>query len=77
MLGYGDDEVEPLTDWQQLVHPDDRNACAPRCAIPAGIEPLFERASAASPRWRAVVVSREARVDEQGRAHRIVGVDLT
>ena len=43
MLGYGDDEVEPLTDWQQLVHPDDleRVRAALRDHL-AGVEPLFE-----------------------------------
>jgi diguanylate cyclase (GGDEF)-like protein/PAS domain S-box-containing protein len=80
MLGYGDDEVEPLTDWQQLVHPDDleRVRAALRDHL-AGIEPLFESVHRLRHRdgvYLWVVSRAKARVDEQGRAHRIVGVDL-
>jgi PAS domain S-box/diguanylate cyclase (GGDEF) domain len=80
MLGYGDDEVEPLTDWQQLVHPDDleRVRAALRDHL-AGIEPLFESVHRLRHRdgvWLWVVSRAKARVDEQGRAHRVVGVDL-
>ncbi len=80
MLGYGDDEVEPLTDWQQLVHPDDleRVRTALRDHL-AGNEPLFESVHRLRHRdgvWLWVVSRAKARVDEQGRAHRIVGVDL-
>jgi diguanylate cyclase (GGDEF)-like protein/PAS domain S-box-containing protein len=80
MLGYGDDEVEPLTDWQQLVHPDDlpRVRASLRDHL-AGIEPLFESVHRLKHRdgvWLWVVSRAKARVDEQGRAHRIVGVDL-
>jgi diguanylate cyclase (GGDEF)-like protein/PAS domain S-box-containing protein len=80
MLGYGDDEVEPLTDWQQLVHPDDleRVRLALRDHL-AGVEPLFESVHRLRHRdgvWLWVVSRAKARVDEQGRAHRIVGVDL-
>ncbi len=80
MLGYGDEEVEPLTDWQQLVHPDDleRVRAALRDHL-AGIEPLFEsvhRLRHHDGVWLWVVSRAKARVDEQGRAHRIVGVDL-
>jgi diguanylate cyclase (GGDEF)-like protein/PAS domain S-box-containing protein len=79
MLGYGDDEVE-LTDWQQLVHPDDldRVRAGLRDHL-AGIEPLFESVHRLRHRdgdWLWVVSRAKARVDEQGRAHRIVGVDL-
>ena len=80
MLGYGDDEVEPLTDWQQLVHPDDLERV--RTALHdhlAGTEPLFESVHRLRHRdgvWLWVVSRAKARVDEQGRAHRIVGVDL-
>jgi len=80
MLGYGDDDVEPLTDWQELVHPDDlervRNGLRDHLA---GIEPLFEsvhRLRHHDGVWLWVVSRAKARVDEQGRAHRIVGVDL-
>jgi PAS domain S-box-containing protein len=80
MLGYGDDEVEPLTDWQQLVHPDDleRVRAGLRDHL-AGIEPLFESVHRLRHRdgvWLWVISRAKARVDEQGRAHRIVGVDL-
>jgi diguanylate cyclase (GGDEF)-like protein/PAS domain S-box-containing protein len=80
MLGYGDDELEPLADWQQLVHPDDleRVRSALRDHL-AGIEPLFESVHRLKHRdgvWLWVVSRAKARVDEQGRAHRIVGVDL-
>lgn len=80
MLGYGDDEVEPLTDWQQLVHPDDleRVRAGLRDHL-AGVEPLFESVHRLRHRdgvWLWVVSRAKARVDEQGRAHRIVGVDL-
>lgn len=80
MLGYGDEEVEPLTDWQQLVHPDDleRVRTALRDHL-AGTEPLFESVHRLRHRdgvWLWVVSRAKARVDEQGRAHRIVGVDL-
>jgi diguanylate cyclase (GGDEF)-like protein/PAS domain S-box-containing protein len=80
MLGYCDDDVEPLTDWQQLVHPDDlervRNGLRDHLA---GVEPLFEsvhRLRHHDGVWLWVVSRAKARVDEQGRAHRIVGVDL-
>jgi diguanylate cyclase (GGDEF)-like protein/PAS domain S-box-containing protein len=80
MLGYGDEEVEPLSDWQQLVHPDDleRVRAGLRDHL-AGIEPLFESVHRLRHRdgvWLWVVSRAKARVDEQGRAHRIVGVDL-
>ena len=80
MLGYGDEEIEPLTDWQQLVHPDDleRVRTALRDHL-AGQEPMFESVHRLRHRdgvWLWVVSRAKARVDEQGRARRIVGVDL-
>ncbi|HKU15913.1 MAG TPA: EAL domain-containing protein [Steroidobacteraceae bacterium] len=80
MLGYADEEVEPLTDWQQLVHPDDleRVRAGLREHL-AGTEPMFESVHRLRHRdgvWLWVVSRAKARVDEQGRAHRIVGVDL-
>ena len=80
MLGYADEEVEPLTDWQQLVHPDDleRVRAGLREHL-AGTEPMFESVHRLKHRdgvWLWVVSRAKARVDEQGRAHRIVGVDL-
>ena len=80
MLGYGDDEVEPLTDWQQLFIRTTRARAARRCAITSsGKEPLFESVHRLRHRdgvWLWVVSRAKARVDEQGRARRIVGVDL-
>ncbi|HKU36737.1 MAG TPA: PAS domain S-box protein [Polyangiales bacterium] len=80
MLGYSDDDIEPLTDWQQLVHPDDleRVRAGLRDHL-AGVEPLFESVHRLRHRdgvWLWVVSRAKARLDEQGRAHRIVGVDL-
>ncbi|HVF17966.1 MAG TPA: diguanylate cyclase, partial [Steroidobacteraceae bacterium] len=80
MLGYTDDEIEPLTDWQHFVHPEDlpRVHTALRDHL-AGKEPLFESVHRLKHRdgvWLWVVSRAKARVDEQGRARRIVGVDL-
>jgi diguanylate cyclase (GGDEF)-like protein/PAS domain S-box-containing protein len=80
MLGYGDDDLEPLVDWQQLVHPDDttRVRAALRDHL-SGKEPMFESVHRLKHRdgvWLWVVSRAKARVDEQGRARRIVGIDL-
>ena len=80
MLGYADDEAEPLTDWQQLLHPDDtvRVSSALRDHL-SGKEPMFESVHRLRHRdgvWLWVESRAKARVDEQGRARRIVGVDL-
>ena len=80
MLGYVDDEAEPLHDWQDLVHPDDmtRVHLALRDHL-SGKEPMFESVHRMKHRdgvWLWVVSRAKARVDEQGRARRIVGVDL-
>jgi PAS domain S-box-containing protein len=80
MLGYSDDEVEPLIDWQPLVHPED----LPRVQIAlrdhlAGKEPMFESVHRLKHRdgfWLWVVSRAKARLDEHGRTRRIVGVDL-
>ena len=80
MLGYGDDEVEPLTDWQQLVHPDDLRARAHGAARSSRRQGAAVRKRASPAHrdgvWLWVVSRAKARVDEQGRARRIVGVDL-
>ena len=57
MLGYGDDEIEPLTDWQQLVHPEDLRARARSAARSSRRQgaAVRERASAAPPRRRLAV----------------------
>jgi diguanylate cyclase (GGDEF)-like protein/PAS domain S-box-containing protein len=80
MLGYSDDEIESLTDWQQFVHPEDlpRVHTALRDHL-AGKEPVFESVHRLQHRdgvWLWVVSRAKARIDEQGRARRIVGVDL-
>ena len=80
MLGYSDDEAEPLSDWQQLLHPDDtlRVSGALRDHL-SGKEPLFESVHRLRHRdgvWLWVESRAKARLDEQGRARRIVGVDL-
>jgi diguanylate cyclase (GGDEF)-like protein/PAS domain S-box-containing protein len=80
MLGYTDDEIEALTDWQQFVHPEDlaRVHTALRDHL-AGKEPVFESVHRLKHRdgvWLWVVSRAKARIDEQGRARRIVGVDL-
>jgi diguanylate cyclase (GGDEF)-like protein/PAS domain S-box-containing protein len=80
MLGYSDEEIEPLTDWQQLVHPDDlervRQALSEHLS---GREAVFESVHRLRHRdgvWLWVVSRAKAKVDEHGRAQRIVGVDL-
>jgi diguanylate cyclase (GGDEF)-like protein/PAS domain S-box-containing protein len=79
MLGYTDDEIN-VNDWQQFVHPED----LPRVHETlrdhlSGKEPLFESVHRLKHRdgvWLWVVSRAKARVDQQGRARRIVGVDL-
>ncbi|HEX7114262.1 MAG TPA: EAL domain-containing protein [Steroidobacter sp.] len=80
MLGYNEDELESLTDWQELVHPDDlprvRKALQDHLS---GKEPVFESVHRLRHRdgmWLWVVSRAKARVDEHGRVRRIVGVDL-
>jgi diguanylate cyclase (GGDEF)-like protein/PAS domain S-box-containing protein len=80
MLGYSDEEIEPLSDWQQLVHPEDlpRVQTALREHL-AGKESLFESVHRLKHRdgfWLWVVSRAKARVDAHGRTRRIVGVDL-
>ena len=80
MLGYEDDEAESLTDWQQLVHPDDveRVRAALRAHL-AGEQPLFESVHRLKHRdgvWVWVVSRAKAKTDEHGRVRRLVGVDL-
>lgn len=79
MLGYTDDELA-LDDWQQFVHPEDlpRVHEALRDHL-SGKEPVFESVHRLRHRdgvWLWVVSRAKARIDEQGRAQRIVGVDL-
>ena len=80
MLGYTDEDIEPLTDWQQLLHPDDMSRV--HLALHdhlAGKEPLFESVHRLKHRdgvWLWVVSRAKASVDAHGRVRRIVGVDL-
>ncbi len=80
MLGYGKEDFEPLEDWQQLLHPDDtqrvRQALSDHVS---GKEPIFESVHRLQHRdgvWLWVISRAKAKLDEQGRARRIVGVDL-
>jgi diguanylate cyclase (GGDEF)-like protein/PAS domain S-box-containing protein len=80
MLGYEDEDIGPLADWQQLVHPEDlpRVHAALRDHL-SGKEPLFESVHRLKHRdgmWLWVVSRAKARIDEHGRARRVVGVDL-
>ncbi len=80
MLGYSDEEIDPMVDWQQLVHPEDlpRVQASLRDHL-SGKEPMFESVHRLKHRdglWLWVVSRAKARVDEHGRARRIVGVDL-
>jgi diguanylate cyclase (GGDEF)-like protein/PAS domain S-box-containing protein len=80
MLGYSDDDVEPLTDWQQLLHPDDTTRVHQSLRDHlSGKEPLFESVHRLKHRdgvWLWVVSRAKASLDAQGRARRIVGIDL-
>ena len=67
MLGYGDDEVEPLNDWQQLVHPEDlpRVHAALRDHLARQGAAVRKRASTEAPRWR-VALGRQPRQGARG-----------
>jgi diguanylate cyclase (GGDEF)-like protein/PAS domain S-box-containing protein len=80
MLGYADDEVDGLTDWQPLVHPEDlpKVHTALRDHL-SGKEAMFDSVHRLKHRdglWLWVVSRGKARMDEQGRPRRLVGVDL-
>jgi diguanylate cyclase (GGDEF)-like protein/PAS domain S-box-containing protein len=80
MLGYEDAELLGAVDWRSLVHPDDmpRVQEAIREHV-AGRTPIFEsthRMRHRSGEWRWVVSRATARVDENGRLLRLVGVEL-
>ena len=81
MLGYADDDAQlDSPDWRSLVHPDDmaRVQAAIRDHV-AGKTPMFEsvhRMKHRNGEWRWVVSRAKARVDEQGRLLRLVGVEL-
>jgi diguanylate cyclase (GGDEF)-like protein/PAS domain S-box-containing protein len=80
MLGYSDEEVAQLADWQTLVHADDlpKVHTALRDHL-SGKEMTFDSVHRLRHRdgaWLWVVSRGKARIDEQGRARRLVGIDL-
>jgi diguanylate cyclase (GGDEF)-like protein/PAS domain S-box-containing protein len=80
MLGYDEHPAGEAPDWRTLVHADDlsRVQAAIRDHV-AGKTPLFEslhRMRHASGEWRWVISRAKARVDENGRLLRLVGVEL-
>ncbi len=80
MLGFSPDDLDVSPDWRQLVHPDDmaRTQSLLREHL-AGKSPLFEsvhRMRHRSGEWRWVVSRAKARVDDNGRLRRLVGVEL-
>src|SRR5690606_27514599 len=69
MVGYTDEDVESLSDWRKLVHPDDlpRVQQALRDHL-SGKEPMFESVHRLRHRdgvWLWVVSRAKARIDEQ------------
>jgi diguanylate cyclase (GGDEF)-like protein/PAS domain S-box-containing protein len=80
MLGYAPDDVIASPDWTRMVHPDD----LPRVSNMmrehlAGKSEMFEsvhRLRHADGEWRWVVSRARARVDDDGRLRRLVGVEL-
>jgi diguanylate cyclase (GGDEF)-like protein/PAS domain S-box-containing protein len=80
MLGYGDEDIRSSPDWRSLVHPEDltRVQTAIREHV-AGQTPAFESTHRMRHRngdWRWVISRAQARVDDQGRLLRLVGVEL-
>jgi diguanylate cyclase (GGDEF)-like protein/PAS domain S-box-containing protein len=80
MLGYSDEDIAPLSDWQELLHPDDvaRVHTSLRDHL-SGKESLFESVHRLKHRdgvWLWVVSRAKASLDSAGRPRRIVGVDL-
>jgi diguanylate cyclase (GGDEF)-like protein/PAS domain S-box-containing protein len=80
MLGFAEDDVITSPDWHRMVHPEDlaRVSGAMRDHI-AGKTPMFEsvhRLKHTDGEWRWVVGRARARVDDQGRLRRLIGVEL-
>ncbi|MGH8134887.1 MAG: EAL domain-containing protein [Steroidobacteraceae bacterium] len=80
MLGFAEDDVITSPDWHRMVHPDDlaRVSASMRDHI-AGKTPMFEsvhRLKHTDGEWRWVVGRARARVDDQGRLRRLIGVEL-
>ncbi|MEP7312149.1 MAG: EAL domain-containing protein [Pseudomonadota bacterium] len=80
MLGYDDADLVGAIDWRGLVHPDDMARVQENIREHlAGKSPIFEsthRMRHRNGEWRWVVSRAKARVDENGRLLRLVGVEL-
>ncbi len=80
MLGFAEDDVITSPDWHRMVHPEDlaRVSASMRDHI-AGKTPMFEsvhRLKHTDGEWRWVIGRARARVDDQGRLRRLIGVEL-
>ncbi len=80
MLGFAEGDVITSPDWHRMVHPEDlaRVSAAMRDHI-AGKTPMFEsvhRLKHTDGEWRWVIGRACARVDDQGRLRRLIGVEL-
>ena len=80
MLGFAEDDIITSPDWHRMVHPEDlaRVSAAMRDHI-AGKTPMFEsvhRLKHTDGEWRWVIGRACARVDDQGRLRRLIGVEL-
>ncbi len=80
MLGYEQDDVIASPDWPRLVHPDDmpRVAAMMRDHL-AGKTKMFEsmhRMRHTDGEWRWVIGRAQARMDEQGRLRRLIGIEF-
>ena len=80
MLGYAEDDAIPSPDWTRMVHPEDlpRVSALMRDHL-AGKTPMFEsvhRLRHTDGEWRWVVGRARARLDEEGRLRRLIGVEL-
>ena len=80
MLGFAENDIITSPDWHRMVHPEDlaRVSAAMRDHI-AGKTPMFEsvhRLKHTDGEWRWVIGRACARVDDQGRLRRLIGVEL-
>jgi diguanylate cyclase (GGDEF)-like protein/PAS domain S-box-containing protein len=80
LLGFAEGDVTTPPDWHRMVHPEDlaRVSAAMRDHI-AGKLPMFEsvhRLKHTDGEWRWVIGRACARVDDQGRLRRLIGVEL-
>ena len=81
MMGYTPEELDDdALDWHHLVHPDDMVRVQGRIKEHLeGKKPLFEsvhRMRHKSGDWRWVISRAKARLDEEGRLTRLLGVEL-